>query len=245
MEGVAAIPMGGTGTVPVLEEAAIHVWILALSEGDDRDYWDCLSPDERIRAERFISVKARREYVRTRGHLRVRLGHYLGREPPDIAFAANAYGKPRLAGTEEDRGVVFNISHSGEWGLLAFARDTALGADLESVRARHDLGGLAETCLAPPELARWAGAEEDSRLAEFIRFWVCKEAFVKATGRGIGMGIKRAVVNTGFDGFQQIPVEYGESAEWRLREWPVGDFRAAVVFKGGEREIKVFTEALP
>lgn len=233
---VTAIPFEQTR--PALDDAAVHLWRLDLVGGNDRQCWDCLDTEERARAERFRVDKARNAYVRTRGTLRVLLGHYLERDPARIALVSNSHGKPRLADTGEDRGLVFNLSHSEDRALLAFARDTALGVDLESLRPRHDLEGLAKICLSPEEMARWNTAAAEARLPEFIRLWVCKEAFVKAVGRGIGMGIKRAVVNARCDGFLDIPAEYGEPSEWRLKEWGFGDFRAAVVFRGAEREIR-------
>ena len=139
----------------------------------------------------------------------------------------------------DGEGLVFNVSHSGNRALLAFARDTALGVDLESISQRHDLEGLVKMCLASSERDRWERVGSEDRLREFIRLWVSKEAFVKAVGRGIGVGIKRIAVNARCDGFLEVPEDYGRASEWRLREWALRDFRAAVVFKGMDRPLRV------
>lgn len=225
---------------PPLHNATVHVWTLGLADGDRGHFWELLNPEERSRADRFRVPKAQEGYVRTRGALRLLLGRYLNRDPRNIALETNGHGKPRLAGSGDGEGLVFNISHSEDRALLAFTRDTALGVDLESVRPRHDLEGLSKMCLAEAERMRWEESGPEARLPEFIRLWVCKEAFVKAVGRGIGMGVKRAVVNAGFNGFLDIPSEYGTASDWRLREWATGDFRAALVFRGGERDLRIF-----
>jgi 4'-phosphopantetheinyl transferase len=225
-----------------LDDSAIHVWLLDLA-GSDNDSLlagDCLDEDERSRAERYRSPKARNSFVRTRGRLRTLLAQYLGGDPRQFAFTANEHGKPRLRDTPEDCGLVFNISHSGDFALLAFARDTALGVDIELPRRRMNLRGLADACLAPAELERWHGCGLERQLNEFVRLWVCKEAFVKAVGRGIGLGLRKVGVSRGFKGFEHVPDPYGPTEEWRLHEWACGACRAAVAYKGPERRITVF-----
>jgi 4'-phosphopantetheinyl transferase len=225
-----------------LDDATIDLWFLNLAATDDasRLYWDFLDEEERSRAERFRSPKAQNNFVRTRGHLRFLLGQYLNENPRRFGFIANDHGKPRLRDSREDRGVVFNISHSGDVAVLAFSLDAALGVDIELPRPHRDLEGLANMCLAPAELAWWRRYPPDQRLTGFTRLWVCKEAFVKAVGRGIGLGLTKVNVSRDFTGFESLPEEYGAAAEWRLHEWAHGDCRMAVAFKGRERAIRIF-----
>ena len=51
------------------------------------------------------------------------------RAPDELAFDYNAFDKPRLADWFSSP-LEFNISHSGEWLLLAFAQRRALGIDV-------------------------------------------------------------------------------------------------------------------
>jgi 4'-phosphopantetheinyl transferase len=226
----------------LLDDSAIDIWFLNLAATDDtsRLYWDFMDEEERSRAERFRSLKAQNSFVRTRGHLRFLLGQYLHENPRQFSFIANDHGKPRLRNTQEDRGVVFNISHSGDFAVLAFSLDAALGVDIELPRPHRDLDGLANTCLTPAELAWWLHYPPEQRLTGFTRLWVCKEAFVKAVGRGIGLGLTQVDVSRDFAGFENIPEEYGAAAEWRLHEWAYGACRVALAFKGRERAIRIF-----
>lgn len=218
--------------------AAIHVWHLDLTAPAPPE--EHLSPDERERAARMRSPKAHAGFVSTRGHLRRLLGVYLDRHPGMLAFASNAHGKPRLADTVENQGLVFNVSHTGEAAVLAFARDAALGVDIEAPRPHRDLRRLAATCLAAAELEWWRALPPEQRLLAFTRLWVCKEAFVKASGRGLALGLRNIAVNPGFDRYDALPGGYGAAHEWQLKEWADGDCRVALAYRGGERRIEVF-----
>ncbi len=225
-----------------LTDSIIHVWYLNMADTSESEarVEECLSAGERERAARFRSAKARDGYVKTRGRLRNLLGAYLDRDPLEFEFAANEYGKPRLKDTRESQGLVFNISHSGDCAVLGFALDTALGIDIEAPRRHRNLEGLAAACLAPMELEWWNRLEPERRADEFTRLWVCKEAFVKATGRGLALGLGKVGVQPDFGGYGSIPPEYGMAGEWRLHEWVYGANRVALAYRGAERGIGVF-----
>lgn len=221
--------------------AAIHVWFLNLAaDGENGYFWDCLNPEERYRAERFRSPAARTGFLRARGRLRILLGQYLDRDPGAIEFIHNSHGKPRLADTLENQGLVFNISHSGDYAVLAFAQDTSLGVDIEWPKPRLELEGLAGFCLAAQEQECWRRLPAAGRLAGFIRYWVCKEAFVKAAGRGIALGLTQVCVSPDFSGFANIPEAYGPAQDWHLREWDYQGHRVALAYRGSPRGIGIF-----
>ncbi|MGZ8219847.1 4'-phosphopantetheinyl transferase family protein [Methylomagnum sp.] len=228
-----------------LDPSVIHVWTLRLGPADPLAlaYWACLNDAERARAGRFLAESARVAFVHTRGYLRRLLGEYLDLPPERVEFIVNDHGKPRLRDAEENQGLVFNVSHSGPFALLAFTRDAALGVDVEECRVRSNLEGLAGMCLAPDELALWRGLPPDRQADEFIRRWACKEAFVKAVGRGIGLGLGKVCVSPGFTGYAAVPEAHGPAADWRLREWASGNCRAALAYRGGERRVSFFDPA--
>jgi 4'-phosphopantetheinyl transferase len=62
------------------------------------------------------------------------LGHYLGEPPDALGFGYRDKGKPYLA-TPPGAPLRFDVSHSGDLALLAFARDRELGVELEQRRA--------------------------------------------------------------------------------------------------------------
>lgn len=74
--------------------------------------------------------------------------------------------------------------------VVALAFDARLGIDIERWRPLGDAAALAVRCFAPSELAHWHRLPESQQLREFFRLWTLKEAFCKAVGRGIGLGLQ-------------------------------------------------------
>jgi 4'-phosphopantetheinyl transferase len=217
---------------------AVHVYRLHLA--------DCvaindtlLSHDERERAARFRHEPSKRAFVAVRSALRVLLGRYLDADPAHLTLISNDKGKPRLAGTEPNQGLVFNVSHSGDWGVLAFSFNTALGVDVEQKRTIAHQEGMAERCFAKPELTWWRGLAGAEQSSAFFDFWCCKEAFVKATGEGIGLGLDACVVDlSGLPKMSAVPLSCGVADEWRLHQFDIeADYHAAVCYRGNEREL--------
>jgi len=221
-----------------LPDSSLHLWHIDLTPPPAEPI-GCLSESELERAARMRSPAARAAYTTTRSALRILLGAYLGLPPRSIEFAANAHGKPRLAGSMENQGLVFNVSHTRTAALLGFALDTALGVDIEAPRPHRDLESLAAYCLSSEELVDWRRLAPEQRLTAFTRLWVCKEALTKASGRGLALGLKRIAVDPAFDRYARVPEECGSAADWRLLEWASGDCRAAVAYRGEVRKTEL------
>lgn len=178
-----------------LQEA--HVWRIALTTtpyGLDRDRLT-LSAEELARASRYSNEDARRRFVVCRAALRRLLGDYLAVAPRTIPLATGRHGKTSLA-TDFPQRLEFNLSHSADLALIALAH-LPVGVDIEFCRADRDLESLAETAFSDRELAAWKNLPSGDRAAGFYETWVRKEAFVKATGRGLGFGFKKFDVSIG------------------------------------------------
>ena len=63
-------------------------------------------------------------------------------------------------------------------------QDAPVGVDVEPVRPLPEAMLIACRWFSAPEI-RWI-AESDDRDRAFLRCWVCREAFLKATGEGLG-----------------------------------------------------------
>ncbi|MDQ6812000.1 MAG: 4-phosphopantetheinyl transferase, partial [Actinomycetota bacterium] len=75
--------------------------------------------------------------------LRDVLAAYLETSPEAIRIVDGAHGKPELAGRE----LHFNLSHSGDVGLVAVSRERPVGVDVERIDGRRDVLALAERAL--------------------------------------------------------------------------------------------------
>src|SRR5207237_826049 len=132
-----------------------------------------LSADERTRADRFVNLRDRRRYLVARGCLRRLLGEYLGLAPDAVALAATDLGKPHL--TQSDIDLRFNVAHSEELPLFAFACGREIGVDLERERPDVDWRDLARRFFAPQEVAALTtDVGPFDRCEAFYRCWARK-----------------------------------------------------------------------
>ncbi|MBL8164258.1 MAG: 4'-phosphopantetheinyl transferase superfamily protein [Anaerolineae bacterium] len=167
-----------------LEANEIHCWVAPLDQPPTilETLAQCLSADERERAAGFYFERHRAQYVAARGILRHLLAYYTRQKPVELRFSYAENGKPALRGNDEVR---FNLSHSGDLVLYAFAHCREVGVDLEEVRPLSDLDSLAERSFSPIEVAALHTLPPHQRLSSFFACWARKEAFIKALGNGL------------------------------------------------------------
>ena len=121
-------------------------------------------------------------YGAGRGRMREILGQYTQTPPGELRFAYGASGKPTL--TYPAPSFAFNLSHTGAIAALAVAPVDALGLDIEALRPLKE--DIARRYFSPAEVAALEAHPPAARTAAFYRCWTRKEAFVKATGDGLG-----------------------------------------------------------
>lgn len=162
----------------------VHIWSASLLEHEYKfEYFlDILSQDERERAQSFRFCKDKKRFVISRGILRCLLASYLGEEPQDIEIAYGLSGKPCLAG--EKPPLCFNLSHSGSYALYAITRNYEVGIDLEYIDKNLDLESIVLEIFSPQEQDYWKSLEFGEKEEGFFKIWVCKEAILKALGKG-------------------------------------------------------------
>ena len=102
-----------------------------------------LSPDEVRRAERYVVEPPRRQFVITRRTLRQLCGRVLRIAPQDVTFEFTQFGKPAIAAAQNPPGLAFNVTHSGDWAVIAVGWQRRIGVDVESRDPNMDWRGLA------------------------------------------------------------------------------------------------------
>jgi 4'-phosphopantetheinyl transferase len=100
-----------------------------------------------------------------------------------------AAGQPVWPGS----GLHFNVAHSGALALVAISASVPVGVDVEW-RRDVDVDGLAAQVLGEHERRLLSQAPPALRQETFYRYWVCKEAALKAVGRGLPYGLHRIEV---------------------------------------------------
>ena len=144
----------------------------------------CLDDAESARSRRFLAERPRRQYVLSRAALRALLCERLGCRNDALSFAVSRLGKPRALVDGKGVNIGFNVSHSGEHGLIALADNGRVGVDVEERIVRHDIDGPLKTVFAPAERRALESARGEAKVRLFFRLWTLKEAIIKALGTG-------------------------------------------------------------
>lgn len=125
--------------------------------------------------------------------------------PESLRFLESSQGKPYLDGAA----IAFNVSHSGANSLIALARHGQIGCDIEDRFGADDVSGLCPLVLHAAELEVIDGLAGAQRQDAFRRYWVRKEAVLKAVGSGFLEDPRRLIV--GLD---------EQHARWASQEGP-------------------------
>ncbi len=220
----------------------VHVWRAALDLPDWRiaELARILSADESSRARRFYFERDRRHYTAAHGLLRAILSRYLNAAPQQLRFGYNAYGKPSLPENE----IHFNMSHSGELALYAFARRRELGVDVEQVRTDFEYDEEAQNFFALHEQAALHALPAELKPAAFFNCWTRKEAFIKAIGQGISFPLDQFEVSLAPGEAARLLSIRGDpiaAALWGLADLDVGPgYAAALVVEGAAYRLCCF-----
>lgn len=201
----------------------VHVWSVPLNQCD-RSYErlsQIVSVDEVERAGHFLLDQDRRRYIVARAVTRTILGWYLRIPPNRVEFWYGSYGKPSLASARGANRLTFNLAHSHELMLCAVTRGRDLGIDLEHIHMINEIELIIEAVFAPGERANLHALGSDLMLRAFYACWTRKEAYIKATGRGLSQPLDRFEVSVSPD---EPPALLGvEGHPHEARQWMLID----------------------
>lgn len=222
----------------------VHVWRASSGAPQNRlgQYLESLSEDERERAARFHFERGRVNYVSARGALRELLGRYLSVAPAAVQLAYTSHGKPQLDAAHASD-VQFNLAHSGELVLLAFARAVRIGIDIERRRPDFDGQRIADRFFTELESSHLRAARESERVAAFTRQWTRKESFIKAHGEGLSYPLNAFSIVEDDDGALHAEADASPNAEaWHIQDLDVGeDYAAAITIESTGPVISTFS----
>jgi len=117
----------------------------------------------------------------TRVVVRRLLGKLTSRAPDSLRFGQTRYGKPYLAELDP---IAFSISHSRAHTLIAISLCGAVGCDTEDRFGSDDVHELSPSILHAAERDAMGRLTKQQKMDAFMRYWVRKEAVVKAEGSG-------------------------------------------------------------
>lgn len=231
-----------------LAPGEVHVWAFHLGTSAEcrANCRESLAPAEEARADRFVVAQDRDDFVVARGVLRHLLARYTGSAPCDLEFRLTAEGKPGLAA--RGAALSFNLSHAHSRALIAISDGREIGIDLEQTGNTVRALAIAQRHFAPAERAAVEGAAAQELGRVFFRYWVAKEAVLKAQGVGLRFPIDEFEVRfdpTFATARILIAANSRLHADWMIRMLPVGEnWAAAVAARGNEWTLRSADTAL-
>src|SRR5262249_27672231 len=132
-----------------------------------------------------------------------------------LAFERGPDGKPALR-EDMPRELDFNISHTHGRALVGLSA-AAIGVDVERIDPFPELLETAREVFAPEVAAVLAESSDTERVGLFFRHWSLGEAFIKATGQGIGQGLDSfAFSHRGAPILTRVTPGYGPAERWHF-----------------------------
>ena len=222
----------------------VHVWRASLDRASTeiQELMLYLSSDEKQRANRFRFLIDREYYITARGILRWILGRYLEKDPTQLIFKYNNFGKPFLTGQECGEDVSFNLSHSYDLVLYAFTRGRKVGIDVEYTQSEIVKDYIVEHTFSAREVEVLRNLPEDIQVQAFFNCWTRKEAYVKAKGQALSIPLNQFDVSLSpGDPVRLLNTKWDvdEISRWSLHELKVGsDYAASLAVEGNGLFIK-------
>lgn len=227
-------------TPPSLGQAEVHIWYIQLEAllAELPQLSQCLSRDERERADRLRFEHLRSRFILSRAALRYLLAPYLNRAPQGLLFDYHPRGKPYLV---DEPTFAFNLSHSENLAVYCFAWQHPLGIDVEYLR---DVEGLtiAERYFSPSETNTLRTLAPTQQQRAFFRYWTCKEAYLKAVGTGLidALGqVELMLSPTHPAQLVRLAGDEQQAQRWALQEFvPARGYVGAIALPRGDWQLK-------
>jgi len=225
-----------------LSQNSLEVWYTSCADIDEETFHraetQILVREERERMYRYRQPSDRRLYLAARLLLRSMLEAFTGVAAKDWRFRFNEHGKPE---TEEGFPPVhFNISHSKDLAICVMHPGQEVGVDVEPIDRQID-SGTASSVLIEREWESYSESPEEQRSEVFIKYWVLKEAYIKATGRGLFMPLTDFFFefdNAGNPQLNSRLTEGEEAEDWSFFEFqPAGGYAAAAAIRNHSSQV--------
>ncbi len=172
-----------------------------------------MQPEEIAAAGRFFHTNDKNRFIITRGAVRIILGKYLSLPPETLKFDIIKNKKPFVVNST-NTDLHFNISHSGDWIMLAVS-DLEVGADTEFLNHLFNYKEIMYDYFSDPE-ANFI--KQKTPVDRFFLLWTRKEALIKATGKGLVDNIESL---PGLDGTHTIASDIISSTD----DWLISSFK--------------------
>lgn len=154
-------------------------------------YKEVLSADEMARYARFWFDRDRHLHLVAWALVRTTLSRYAEVAPDEWSFVTNRYGRPEIAGPDGIPPLRFNLSHTRGLVACIVAERLDVGVDVEDRRRDTHGPDIARRYFSEREVAAFERVPQERQREAFFEYWTLKEAYIKAVGVGISLGLGR------------------------------------------------------
>ena len=173
-----------------LKTDSIDLWFIVPSQLPSQHFKtliQLLTDQEQQKIQQYKHQATQHTALVTRGFARLVLAEYSEQAATTLAFKRNKHGKPELE--NNNRNIRFNLSHNNNLIVMAVCVDDDIGCDIEDPKRKISIEPISRRYFAKQEHQQLIALSNQIQQQRFFEIWTLKEAFVKATGIGIGLGL--------------------------------------------------------
>jgi len=169
----------------------IRIKTLKLADcSDDRTILQSyLLPKEREEFSLISHHLKKEEFLVSRKLIKEIVSEIVGVSISQIEVKKNSFGKPYVEELNKINSS-FSLAHSHGVVAVAYGPYLNLGVDIEKVDPTRNLDSLSKRVLNSSEFSFWSGLSSQEKVAYFYKYWVLKEAYLKAVGKGFRIEMK-------------------------------------------------------
>jgi len=206
--------------LPAIREGELHLSYAADDVRDERllpIYWSLLTPEERVRHDRFRFERDKRQYLMTRALVRWVLSHYARVAPEELVFGANAWGKPEIR-KPDGLPLCFNAANTRGMVACVVALAHDVGVDVEDTTRLGETVEIAERFFSKAEVDELHALPAHLQRERFFDYWTLKEAYVKGRGMGLSIPLRKFTIKFQHMSDPTVVVEpdIDDGAGWQL-----------------------------
>jgi len=210
--------------VSTLEAGVTHAWCRETNASEHDRCRASLSVEELAWCDRFHLARDRHDYANAHALLRTTLSRYDSMRPDAWRFKTTEHGKPALVSDAPAAApLTFNLSHTRGIVACVVSSGATVGIDIERADRVRDSVRIAARFFSTREVAgvrRCAG--DNDRTRRFVELWTLKEAFIKATGKGLSQPLDSFTFDLDEDhAIRFTPPPGGGSAAWQFSQYEV------------------------
>lgn len=246
-----ALTIGWGGRVK-LADNELHLWLVdleAVEPGLLAAYRDLMSEDELERNQRYRFDSGRFADCVTRALVRTSLSRYVDVDPTAWRFEKGEHGKPEISAPTKIAPLRFNLSHTKRYIVCAITRRDDLGVDIETTQRKNDVLNIADRYFSQREITDLFDLPEHRQHDRFFDYWTLKEAYMKARGEGISLGLGNfsfSIPPKGDIGISFTAQIQDEPQHWQFALFsPKADARLAYAVRSGVRPVVRLFETVP